>query len=171
MKKDNHSIKFGIIAGSATIVFLFLFYWIEKELMLSAGIIWSTTFLYFIGMYMAPLELRKENEGYLDFKTALRAAFIVWVIANAIYHAFQYILYNFLDPDMLNVQKNYMQREMGKLDGMVSEEYLETFSENIEVLNYDLGTVIFTYFSSLIAGFIFSAIIARLVRRIPLDIE
>ncbi len=168
--KDNHAIKFGVISGVATVIFLFLFYWIEKELMLSPGIIWSTTFLYFIGMYMAPLELRNENGGYLDYKTALRASFIVWVIANAIYHAFQYILYNFLDPEMLSVQKNYMHKNMGVLEGAVSEEYLETFSENLELLNYDLGTVIFTYFSSLVAGFIFSAVIARMVRRNPLDI-
>jgi len=169
--KDNHALKFGAIAGIATVIFLFLFYWIERELMLSPGIIWSTTFLYFIGMYMAPLELRKENEGYLDFKTALRAAFIVWVVANAIYHAFQYVLYNFLDPEMLSVQKNYMQKNIGQLENMVSEDYLETFSNNLELLNYDLGTVIFTYFSSLVAGFFFSAVIARMVRRKPLDIE
>lgn len=169
--KDNHAVKFGIIAGVATVLFLFLFYWIEKELILSPGVIWSTTLLYFIGMYMAPLELRSENEGYLDFKTALRASFIVWGVANLIYHTFQYILYNFLDPKMIEIQKNYILKNMDSLEGMVSEEYIETYTNSLESFSYDLGTTIFTYFSSLIVGFFFSMVIARLVRRDPLNIE
>ena len=64
---------------------------IDKKLILSPEIIWSTMFLYLLGMYMAPIEERKEQEGYLDFKEALRASFIVWIVANAIYHSFNYV--------------------------------------------------------------------------------
>lgn len=166
--ENNHAIKFGIFAGVGTVVFLFLFYWIEKTLMLSPSIIWSTIFLYLIGMYMAAVEVRRENGGYIDFRTALKASFIVWVVANAIYHTYNYVLFNFIDKDMLNVQKAYMSDQMKDMDVLISEDYLEVMNQNIEVLSYDLTQVIFAYFSSLIAGFLMAAVIARMARRKPL---
>lgn len=165
--KNNHAIKFGIFAGLGTVIFLFLFYWIEKKLMLSPSVIWSTIFLYLIGMYMAAAEVRRENGGYIEYRPALKAAFIVWIVANAIYHTYSYLLFNFIDKDMLNVQQEYMRGEMEKMDGMISEDYLEVMNNNIEILSYDITQVIFAYFSSLIMGFLIAAIIARMVRRKP----
>jgi len=165
--ENIHAKKFGIFAGLGTVVFLFLFYWIEKELMLSPSVIWSTIVLYLIGMYMAAAEVRRDNGGYIDFRSALKAAFIVWIVANAIYHAYNYLLFNFLDKDMLNVQKSYMHKQMEEMDGLISEDYLEVLNNNIEVLSYDLTQVIFAYVSSLIAGFLIAAFIARIVRRKP----
>lgn len=166
--KDNYAVKFGVLAGLGTIVFLFLFYWIDKKLILSPEIIWSTMLLYLIGMYMAPIEERKDNGGYLDFKTALRSAFIVWIVANAIYHAFNYALYNFLDTDMLNIQKQYMRDNMSKMEGLLGEENFTSFMDNIELMNYNFITVLTAYLSSLIGGFIIAAIIGRIVRRQPI---
>ncbi len=166
--KDDYAVKFGLLAGSGTIIFLFLFYWIDKKPILSPEIIWSTMLLYLIGMYMAPVEERKANEGYLDFKTALRAAFIVWIVANAIYHSFNYVLYNFLDAEMLNIQKNYVRDNMNGLEGLMGEENHELFLANIDNMNYDISTVIMAYLTSLVGGFIISAIIGRMVRRKPI---
>ncbi len=168
--KDNHAVKFGVLAGLGTIIFLFLFYWIDKKLILSPEIIWSTMFLYLLGRYMAPTEERKENGGYLDFKPALRAAFIVWIVANGIYHSFNYVLYNFLDKEMLNVQKQYMRDNIGNLEGFLGEENYEVFVANIEQMNYSFPTVFTAFVTSLIGGFILAAIIARLVRRKPVSV-
>ncbi len=166
--KDNHAVKFGVLAGLGTIIFLFLFYWIDKKLILSPEIIWSTMLLYLIGMYMAPVEERKENGGYLDFKTALRSAFIVWIVANAIYHSFNYVLYNFLDTEMLTIQKQYMRDNMGQMEGILGEENYTAFMDNIELMNYNFLTVLTAYLSALIGGFIIAAIIGRMVRRHPI---
>ena len=165
--ENNHAIKFGAFAGFGTILFLFLFYWIEKELMLSPGIIWSTMLLYILGMYMAPLEVRKEKEGYISFKSALKPAFLVFVIANSIYHLYNYALYNFLDSEMLSIQQKYMLENMNVLDNMLSEEQMEAFEDGVDGLNYNFSTVITTYFSSLLGGFFLAAIIARTIRREP----
>ena len=166
--KDNFAIKFGMLAGLGTIIFLFLFYWIDKKLILSPEIIWSTMFLYLLGMYMAPIEERKLNEGYLDFKTALRASFIVWIVANAIYHSFNYILYNFLDTEMLNIQKQYVRDNAANLEGLMGTENYELFLANIDNMNYNFATVLMAYLTALIGGFIIAAIIARIVRRNPI---
>jgi hypothetical protein len=165
--KNSHAIKFGVFAGLGTLMFLFLFYWIEKQLMLSPGVIWSTMFLYILGMYMAGVESRKENGGFIDFKTALKAAFLVYVIANGIYHLYNYVLYNFLDPDMLNVQKAFLENNMEQIEGMMGEDWAKQFREGIDKLNYNMADVISAYISSLIGGFLLAAIIARIVRKNP----
>jgi len=166
--KDNHAVKFGVLAGLGTIIFLFLFYWIDKKLILSPEIIWSTMLLYLIGMYMAPIEERKENGGYIDFKTALRSSFIVWLVANAIYHAFNYVLYNFLDSEMLDIQKQFVRDNADQLEGVVGDKNYELFLSNIDQMNYDFSTVLMAYLTTLIGGFIIAAIIGRMVRRHPL---
>lgn len=166
---DNYAVKFGLMAGGGTVIFLCLFYWIDKVLILQPGVIWSTLILYLLGMYMAPLEVRKSQDGIIDFKTALRNAFLVWVIANAIYHLFNYLLYNILDPEMLEVQRNYMLDNFDKIEGILSRDNIETLKEGTNQLNYSFFTVLTHYASSLIGGFLFAAVIARMIRREPIS--
>lgn len=165
--KNKHAIRFGIFAGIGTVLFLYLFYWMDKKMMLQPSIVWSTMFLYIIAMYMAPLEERKENEGYLLFKPALKASFLVYIIANGIYTIFNYILYNFLDPGMLEVQKEYFHEHKEILEGFLPQSTYEEFVKSLEHLNYSLGTIISHYFITLIGGFILAVIIANIIKRNP----
>lgn len=165
--ENNHAIKFGVFAGIGTVMFLFLFYWIDRPLMLSPSIIWSTMLLYFIGMYMAPLEERKENGGYISFKPAMKSAFLVFVIANGIYHFYNYALYNFIDTEMLSIQQEFMRENMVVLENVFTKEQYETFKESIEVLNFNLITVISNFLLSLFFGFLIAAIIAKLIKIEP----
>ena len=126
--KNQHAIKFGILAGIGTIIFLFLFYWIDRKLMLSPSVIWSTFFLYLLGMYMACVEERKDNGGYLAFKDALKAAFLVYVVANIIYYSYNYLLFNFIDPEMLGIQKEYMITSIEELEGLLNNSSSESVS-------------------------------------------
>ncbi|MEM6320851.1 MAG: DUF4199 domain-containing protein [Bacteroidota bacterium] len=165
--KNDHAIKFGLLAGFGTILFLFIFYSIDKKLILDHGVIWSTMFLYIIGMYMAPIEERKNNDGYIEFKPALKAAFLVWVVANGLYHAYNYLLFNFIDPEMLSVQRQFMRDNMGQLEGVLTEEMAQAVEDSIEFLNFDFMTVFTTYLSSLVGGFLIAVVVARMVRRNP----
>lgn len=170
--KNKHAIRFGIFAGIGTVLFLYLFYWIEKKMMLSPSIVWSTMLLYIIAMFMAPNEEKKENGGYLSFKPALKASFLVYIIANGIYNAFNYVLYNFIDLEMLGIQKEYLLENKEVLENFLPEEQYEVFLESINILNYNLSTVLSNFLFTLFGGFVLAAIIARMVRQEPpLDME
>jgi len=158
---NSHGLKFGVLAGIGTILILLVSYYIDKRLMLSPSVVWSTTIFYLIGMYMAALEDRKRGGGFISFKDALQTCFIVWMVANAIYHVFIYCHFNYFDPEMLSVQKE-MFLEMNEKAGLLNEKLSTQVAEE---LSYDLKQTITGYIMSLIGGFAISAIIARLIRR------
>ena len=160
---NAHSTKFGLIAGIGTVLILLTAYFIDKRLQLSPGVVWSTSIFYIVGMAMAAIEERKDKGGFISFKEALKAAFIVWMVANAIYHAFNYFHFNYFDPEMLQIQKDYVLETLEM--GVFSEEMVEQMAEKTEEIKYDILTTIRGYIMSLVFGFILAAIIARLVRR------
>ncbi len=162
----NYAVKIGLLTGLGTILFLLLIYWIDKKLALNPNIIWFTTLFYLIGMYKAAAVERKKANEYLGFRPALRVAFLVFIIANAIYHFYNYLLFNFLDPKMLDVQIALILGE-GGLDNLMNEEQRATFLKDIMI--YDFKNMTFAYFSSLIGGFILAVIIALIVKREPLQ--
>jgi len=158
---NSHGVKFGLLAGIGTVLILLTSYYIDKRLMLSPSVVWSTMIFYLIGMYMAAMEDRKSNGGFISFQEALKTCVIVWMVANAIYHLFIYFHFNYFDPDMLNVQKE-MFLEMNEQAGLLDEK-LST--KMVEELSYDFMQTITGYMMSLVGGFAISAIIARLIRR------
>lgn len=158
---ESHGIKFGLFAGIGTVLILLSAYYIDRKLMLSSNIVWSTLLFYLIGMYMSAWEDRKAGGGFISFKEALRSCFIVWIVANAIYHAFLYFHYNFFDLEMLAVQKEHLL-EMNEQAGFLDEELSK---QVVEELSFSISHTITGYFMSLIGGFALSAIIARLIRR------
>ncbi len=158
---ESHGIKFGLFAGIGTVLILLSAYFIDKKLMLSPGVVWSTLIFYLIGMYMAALEDRKSRNGFISFKEALRTSFVVWVIANAIYHVFLYFHFNYFDLDMLNIQKEYFL-EMNEQAGLLNEDLSAQISDQ---LSYNIMQTITGFTMSLIGGFALSAAIARLIRK------
>lgn len=160
---NAHSTKFGLIAGIGTVLILLTAYFIDKRLQLSPGVVWSTSIFYIVGMAMAAIEERKDKGGFISFKEALKAAFIVWMVANAIYHAFNYFHFNYYDPEMLQIQKDYVLETLDT--GVFSEEMAEQMAAKTEEIKYDLLTTVSGYIMSLVFGFLLAAIIARLVRR------
>lgn len=158
---NSHGVKFGLLAGIGTVFILLASYYIDKRLMLSPSVVWSTMIFYLIGMYMAALEDRKSGGGFISFKEALQTSFVVWLVANAIYHLFIYCQFNYFDPEMLSVQKEVFL-EMNAQAGLLDEELSEKV---ISEISYDFMHTATGYMMSLIGGFALSAMIARLIRR------
>jgi len=137
---NTHSTKFGLIAGIGTVLILLSAYFIDKKLQLSPGVVWSTSIFYIVGMAMAAIEERKDNGGFISFKEALKAAFIVFMIANAIYHIFNYFHFNYFDPEMLQIQKDVVLETLET--GVFSEEMTEQMIAGTEDIKYDLLTTV-----------------------------
>ncbi len=160
---NAHSTKFGLIAGIGTVLILLTAYFVDKRLQLSPGVVWSTMIFYIVGMAMAAIEERKDNGGFISFKAALKAAFIVWMVANAIYHTFNYLHFNYFDPEMIQIQKDVVLETLDT--GVFSEEMTEQMAAKTDEIKYDIMTTLSGYIMSLVFGFLLAAIIARLVRR------
>ena len=157
----SHGVRFGLLAGIGTILMLLSAYYIDKKLMLSPSVVWSTMIFYLIGMYLAVKEVRKEQEGFISFKEALKASMMVWIVANAMYHGFLYLQFNVFDPELLPIQKAQFLEQNAQA-GFLKEEDAATMAES---LTYNLQQTLTGYISSLLGGFAISAFLASWLRR------
>ncbi|MEM6967238.1 MAG: hypothetical protein AAF573_20920, partial [Bacteroidota bacterium] len=111
---NRTAVKYGIFTGFAVIVYLFVFYLYDKAAMRSAGVIWSSTIIYFVGMFMAAFSIHRHRgmEEELPVKQMIVTPFIVFLIANAYYALFFYWIMNVYDPDFLVLHQELTKEEM-----------------------------------------------------------
>jgi len=148
---QQKNVKYGIIAGVGTVLYLLLFYYFERESVLNPLVPWSSKIFYIAFMAKAGVDLRKRQDGLLSFKQGLKEAFVVYLVASLIYYAFIYFLFKFIDPGLIELQK----------------KQLLSMGESIENkdLSMTLGKTFFSFTTGLIGGFIFSALVAVILKR------
>lgn len=142
------SVKYGIIAGMAIVLYLLVFHQMERALVLNPLVYWSTLLFAVIGMIAAVRKERSEKGGHISRKEAIKPAFLVFVLAMLIFNLFVFVLFNYLDPGLPDVQKQMMEaagREVKDLD------FKMTF-----------GRMMVGYAFSLIGGFFVSFLVASL---------
>ncbi|MCB0608428.1 MAG: DUF4199 family protein [Lewinellaceae bacterium] len=142
-------IRFGAIAGTATVVLFLLFYWIDRPLVNHPALWWGSMILYLVFMYRA---VKSAAPG--DFRSALQPAFLTFVVANALFYLFYYLLFGVFDPGLVDLQR----------ETMVSDPRFGQAFENYD-LKVTLGNTFFRYCYSLIGGFILSLGVAAAGRR------
>ena len=88
------------------------------------------------------------------FKGSLQVAFLVFVLANALFYLFYYLLFTVFDPGLVD-----LQREM-----LANNPMWEGGNTEID-LTVTLGRVLFSFAYSLIGGFILALIVSAVARR------
>ena len=163
---NKTAVKYGVFTGFAVIVYLFAFYLYDKALMRSAGVLWSTTVIYFIGMFFAAVSIHRnrETEEELSFRKMIATPFIVFLITNAYYLFFFYWIMNVYDLEFLELHQTLTHQEhleyykgeegIGEIRKMKLEEYTPT-----------LGASFKRYIFGIMGGFPLAFIIGMVVRR------
>ena len=158
--------------------------------MRSAGVLWSSLVVYLLGMFLAALSVHRNREGQaeieekildtapgkfnvhhrdnaaeLPFQKMVGIPFIVFLIANLYFIFFFYWIMNVYDPELLQIHQEMTHQEM--LDFHDGTEYLKEVRKNkLDDYTPTMGGLITQYFRGAIGGFIFSLLIAGIVRRI-----
>lgn len=137
---------YGIIAGGGTILYLLLFYFLDKANIHNGAIVWSSIIIYLACMYKATVETKNQLGGSITFKDAVSPAFTVYLIANVMYYAFIYLLFKYFDPELVSIAT--------ELSGD------EQFRISLELWDY-----VTLCLRGCIFGFILSAILALILTR------
>ncbi|MCG8330110.1 MAG: DUF4199 domain-containing protein [Chitinophagales bacterium] len=165
--KFQHAIKYGIIAGVIIIVYFLLFYFVEAKLLFNPFVYWASVGIYLAIIWRAlVIEKAKIGEEY-NFRHALRTAFFIFVIANAMYYLFYYFLFALIDTDLVNLQKEYMAEALEARKSMLPKEQYESLQDSLDDGSMDVtpGGVVFTYLRGLIGNFILALGLAYFVNR------
>jgi hypothetical protein len=144
-------IKYGIITGAAMTLYLLLFYSMDKAQVLNPLVFWSALLFPMVGMVIATRKVKEAQSGEIDKREAIRTSFLTWLIAMAILMAFIFILFNFIDNGLIDLQKEQFEAATGE-------------TVNREDMKMTLGSVIFRWAVMLLPGFLLAYGVASFLR-------
>lgn len=139
----------GLLAGIVTIVCFQIAYMVDPHWMVNTQMKIASTLIFLPFMSRAAAQ-----PASIDVKKGIQAAFLVFIIANAMYYLYYFLQINVFDDNLLVLLKEEMVRYYDE----VTMKALEGF----EVTAQRVGGL---FLRSLIPGFILSSIIAVILNR------
>lgn len=161
-------IQYGILTGLAIVGYLLIFYFVEKSSFRGLTATWSSLVIYLIGMFWAIKEAKKiapENSSLYYIQVGM----IVWLIANAFYYLFFYGMMMY-DTELLQLHQQITHDDMLEFYKNNAEYLSEVKKNKLEDYTPTIRGSIFQYVKGIIGGFVFSLLIAAVVKRLnPID--
>ena len=167
----QYGAKWGFILGLVGIIIQVLCYVINKELLVTMSFGFSVLAITIAILVYALINYRKENGGVLTFKEGFMITLYAFIVSSLLTTIFNYILYNFIDPDLSNFIKEkaintttQMMEKFGapqdKIDETIEKMQSQDFSQNLYAsLKQFLGSIIF--------GAIIALILAAILKKQP----
>ncbi len=165
----NHGVSNGLMYGLVSVVLTLIIYLISVELYLG----WTPMIISFLVtvffMIRACTTERNDNGGVLPFANALKTSFIVYVVGALLIVIFQYVLYNFIDPGLIDLEvqsalemTRKMMEMMGAPEAQIEKELSQLKDQDFSMT---LGRTAGAYAVSLLGGFIVALISAAITKR------
>lgn len=163
-------VKFGIILGIISLLITTAIYVTDP---LSFANIWlgiGIFFVYIIIGIIGVVQAKKELNGFMSFKEAFTAFFIIMALGNLIGVFFMYILFNFIDPSIqqgiidktIEMSVGWMQNS-----GMKTEDIKKSVEEIRNSDNFSLYGQVKVYFKTLIVYIVIGLIVGAAFKRTP----
>ena len=168
----NAGVKNGLIYGVLSIIITLVLYMVNPKLMKD----WKISLLIGFGvslffMINAAREEKSLNDGILTYGEALKTTFTVLAVGSFLGTIFSYILFNFIDPSLLDLMQETAIKtteSMMKSFGAPQEEIdkaIETMEDN--PVNFSPGRAAIQYISALFFALIYALIVSAFVKKNP----
>ena len=106
-------IKFGIIAGMVSAAILYILYTMDVQLFLNPLLVFAISVLVpFLAMVRSVRKVKEANADGVDFKTAVRTAFITWILSMLIFQVFMHGIFTF-DTSLTDLLKERIVESQG----------------------------------------------------------
>ena len=129
--------------------FFLLFYFIDRALILSPWVWWGSLVIYLVFMFRA---VRQTDAS--SFRESLTNAFLVFIVANALFYLFYYLLFSVFDPGLVDLQREILADHPLWQDGNTKAD-----------LSVTIGRTVFSFVYSLIGGFFLTLGVAYVARK------
>ena len=164
---NNKSLNNGLLAGLIGIILALIFYFVDPRFMIKYGS-YVIYLVYIFFMYKAGKETRDEMGGFMTFGKGLSSTWLTFIVASFLVTIFNYVLYNFIDPALLDIVQEQAIEQIDKMSGMIGEEGTEVAIEQIEEQGVDFGfgkVALGWAFGLIIPGIIIALIEAAILKR------
>lgn len=153
---------FGLVLGLISIIITTIVYAVNIELFTKwwLGII-TISISIGMGIYIVS-KTKKEMKGQISFKECFSVYFVAAAIGSALSMLYNYILFNFIDPQaketIKEITMKYTSEMLQKFD-TPAETIKETMAKIAETDNYSIENIL----SGLAVSLLFSAIFALIL--------
>ena len=151
-KKTNVLLQYGLISALVSLLVYVLMYIGGTEAM-GSPVAFATMLVPIVIAVLACRKAKSENDGYLEFKEALKISFGVMVASTLTTSVFSYLLYNYFDHPF---GERMVQLTMEK-----TQEFLEKMGQSSDIIDKSMKDITFENLFSLkkvIQGFMFGCI-------------
>ena len=157
---EQIGIRNGVYSGMAVVVFIYLIYFISPDLLFQ-WISQGRILIVFGFMLIAAHQYTQETND-TSFKGSLKMTFLVVVIANLFYFINDVILYSFIQPDLVEIEKATIIEKASRFSNVLGEEKTEELIDRYQDANYTHSVAQNTgnYLFGLIPGFFLACLAA-----------
>ncbi len=121
---NNPMIKWGAYLGAAQILFAILSYVVNKDWLMGSAVgLLISGVVTIVFLVMAMKEEKSNNEGYLSFGEGLKTGMGAYILGTLISALFMWILFNFIDPSLIEFSKEYTIETVRKTTEMMGEMF------------------------------------------------
>lgn len=164
----KNGVNFGILVGIISILIYTILYSIDLSLLAS---VWVGIIIFLInlgiGIY-AVAKSKKEQGGFISFKEAFTAFFIVMAIGSIINSVFMFVLFNLIDPEAkATISEIVIEKTVTMMQnaGLNSEDIRRTAEEMQNTDNFSALSLVKSYFSGLVLYIIIALIVAAAFKK------
>lgn len=163
----KNGVTFGIILGVISVLFTTAIYIVDIKLFTSwwSGLVSIAISIAFGVVLMS--KTKKDLKGVFVFKDAFTVYFIAALIGTIISTAYNYVLFNFIDPGAKETLKEItmkMTSDMMTKFGATADQMKESLKQMAESDNYSLGNMVMGMAIVLVFQAIFGLILAAIFK-------
>ena len=166
-----HFIRIGLFAASAYMAMLTVLYLIDRKLVLNPGLDLLLANVFYIAVIVkAVSDFKVQNNFEMTLGEGLKAGFVSGLFVALAYHVFMYVLFNFIDPSMIEVQLEVIRDTINSVGGLFGAEEMpddvmddmENTLDEIGVSGYPISAAVVGLSQSLIWVLIVSLIVSAI---------
>ena len=166
-----HFIKLGVLAGMIYLTVLVVLYLVDRKLLLNPGLdLLIANVFYWVVIIKAISDYKRQNNFTLSIGEGLKAGLLAGIFVALAYHLFMFVLFNYVDPSMIEVQVEVMMELVDSVASFVGnegmddnmQEELERAIDETGATGYPIGAVVTGLASSLFWILIISLIVSAI---------
>ncbi len=165
----NHGVRWGLYGALASILVTMILYFVDPKVMLGSGQ-WIGMIVMLVVMVKAGLDTRADQGGYMTWGEALKPTWLTYVVASLMGIIFFFVLVSFIDPGLLDIQREISIEAAEKMASMfgADEDAIDEIREQMSNDDnpFSIGKLAFGYaFGLIFPGFVMAAIISLFIRK------
>jgi hypothetical protein len=163
----NKILAIAFATVSVVIAFFLTAYYMDRGALLNPWVQWSSLTLYLGGMFLATWIERTSSTDDYGWQKGLRTSFFVFVFISVGYYIFYYLLFQFIDPGLIDLQRQLMLHAIKEHPEYFGNKTPFQLQNELRAEDFkpSLGKMSLAFAQSLMGGFLLSLLVAFVCRR------